>query len=433
MKSTHSTSTDSLPELTRRRFLQHSTMAAAGASLISDFPFLTTTRAAPDDPIRVGLIGCGGRGSGAIRDVVASAANVSIVALADVFEDRLKGCRDGLKRERGADIPDDHCFTGFDAYQKLIALPDVNFVILAAPPGFRPPHLRVAVEAGKHVFMEKPVAVDGPGVRSVIESGEIARSKGLGIVAGTQRRHQASYMETIKRLQDGVIGDILAMRAYWNQGLIWGRAWSPSISDMENQLRNWYCYTWLSGDHIVEQHVHNLDVCNWIMNDHPIKAHGLGGRQVRSGKEHGHIYDHFAIEYEYKSGARMFSQCRQISGCSDNVSEGVIGSLGTGNPANSYQVKGGASWRFAGRGANPYQQEHTDLIASIRVGKPLNEARQVAESTLTAIMGRESAYSGRTVEWEAALNSTKSLVPEKPEFGSMPFPEVAMPGKHKLA
>lgn len=379
------------------------------------------------------MIGCGGRGSGAIRDALAAAPNVQAVALADVFEDRMKACRSGLKKDRNLDIPDDHCFAGFDAFKKLIALSDVNYVILATPPGFRPPHLRAAIEAGKNVFMEKPVAVDGPGIRSAIESGEMARQKKLAIVAGTQRRHQVSYIETIKRLQDGAIGEILELRAYWNQGLIWGRPWNASLSDMENQLRNWYCYTWLCGDHIVEQHVHNLDVCNWVMNGHPVKAYGMGGRQVRSGKEHGHIYDHFAVEYEYANGAKTFSQSRQISGCSDNVSEAIVGTKGTSNASNSYKIKAGEGWRFAGKGANPYQQEHTDNIAGIRAGNPLNEARQVAESTLTAIMGRESCYSGQTIEWEAALNSTVSLMPEKLEFGSLPFPPVAMPGKYRFA
>jgi len=347
-----------------------------------------------------------------------------------VFPERVKDCRASLIKE-GHAIDQDNCFTGFDAFEKLVALPDINYVILATPPGFRPAHLRAAIAAGKHVFMEKPVAVDAPGIRSVIESGEMAKQKGLAIVAGTQRRHEFSYIETIKRLHDGAIGEIQSGQVYWNQGLIWGRPWGNQVSDMENQLRNWYCYTWLCGDHIVEQHVHNLDVVNWIMQAHPIRAYGMGGRQVRHGKEHGHIYDHFAVEYEYANGARMFSQCRQIDGCTDRVGEFVVGTKGTSSPEGNIQVKGGESWAFSGRNPNPYHQEHADNIAGIRAGKPLNEARQVAESTFTAILGRESCYSGQWLEWDAALSSNRVLQPEKLEFGPLPFPEVAQPGTYK--
>ncbi|MCL5096072.1 MAG: Gfo/Idh/MocA family oxidoreductase, partial [Candidatus Omnitrophica bacterium] len=232
---------------------------------------------------------------------MAAANNVKIVALADMFEDRLQGCRDGLKNEKQIEIPDDHCFTGFDAYKELLALDDVNYVILATPPGFRPIHFQAAIQAGKNVFMEKPVAVDGPGIRTVIATGELAKQKGLAVVAGTQRRHQNSYLETIKRLHDGAIGQILALRVYWNGGFIWDHPWRDGVSDMENELRNWYHYTWLCGDHIVEQHVHNLDVANWILNDHPIRAYGMGGRQALTGR--GQKYDHFAVEFEYKNGA----------------------------------------------------------------------------------------------------------------------------------
>jgi predicted dehydrogenase len=415
--------------VSRREFLRNSTLLVAGTALA---PYVLTTHAAPDSPeIKVGLIGCGGRGSGAIRDAIKAAPNVKAVALADVFEDHVKGCQKGLKND-GIEVPDSMCFHGFDAYKKVLEIPEINYVILATPPGFRPIHFKAAIEAGKNVFFEKPVAVDGPGIRMVIEAGELAKQKGLSVVAGTQRRHEFSYIETIKRLQDGAIGDIVCLRAYWNQGLIWGKPWDPNKSDMENMLRNWYCYVWLCGDHIVEQHVHNLDVCNWIMGTHPIKAYGQGGRQVRSGKEHGHIYDHFAVEYEYPNGVRMFSQCRQISGCSDNVSEAAVGLKGTSNPAGSISVKGGDSWRYSGQNPNPYVQEHKDNIDAIRTGKPLNEARQVAESTLTAIMGRESAYSGQIISWDEALNSKRSLMPEKLEFGPMPYPEVAMPGKYKF-
>ena len=334
---------------------------------------------------------------------------MSVVAVADVFKDQADAAAAEFK------VPAEHTFVGFDAFRKVIAIPELNYVILATPPGFRPLHLRAAVEAGKHVFMEKPVAVDGPGIRSVLESGEIARQKGLSIVAGTQRRHQAGYLEAVKRLQDGAIGDVMALRAYWCQSAIWNKTWNSNVSDMENQLRNWYHYLWLCGDHIVEQHVHNIDVCNWILNDHPISAYGMGGRQVLTGR--GQIYDHFAIEFQYKNGARLFSTCRQIDNCKEKIGESATGTKGefqsgsknSAVPTNTITVKGGEKWAFSGEERTPYEQEHVDLIKSIREGLKLNEARQVAESTLTAIMGREAAYTGQSVEWDAVSELHESL------------------------
>jgi predicted dehydrogenase len=443
-------------DFSRRRFLKTSTLAVAGAAALRDVPAVFTTRAVPDDPIRIGVIGCGGRGTGAAlnalqaathvvypqagyhtEDVAAGARraadNVSIVALADVFPDRLARCREQLAAV-DVRVADDACFTGFDAYQQLLARDDVNYVILATPPHFRPAHLMAAVEAGKHVFMEKPVAVDGTGVRTVIAAGELARQKGLGIVAGTQRRHDRGYIETVKRLQDGAVGEIHTGRAYWNGGVIWVVEREPGWSDMEWQLRNWNYFTWLSGDHIVEQHVHNLDVINWVLGTRPLTAHALGGRQARFGELYGHIYDHFAVEYEYPNGVRVYSQCRQIDGCEMRVGEGVEGSLGTSNCYDTILTKDGGKWRFRDKNApNPYEQEHLDLIESIRAGSPLNEARAVAESTLTAIMGRESAYSGQAVTWEQALQSEKRWGPATYAFGDLPFPEVPIPGKYALA
>jgi predicted dehydrogenase len=438
--------------VSRRRFLKHSSVALASAAALSDFPFVRTARAAPDDPIRIGLIGCGGRGTGAVADAFGAATtvvypqagyhtedlaadanlankNISVIALADVFPDRLNRCREQLSKLK-ITIPEAMCFTGFDAHKQLLAVPDVNYVILATPPHFRPIHLKAAIVAGKNVFMEKPAAVDGPGVKMVLEAGELAKQKGLGIVAGTQRRHMRGYRETIKRLHDGEIGEIVYGRAYWNGGTIWVIERQSGWSDMEWQLRNWNYFTWLSGDHIVEQHVHNLDIINWVLNDHPIRATALGGRQARPGAAQGHIYDHFAVEYEYANGARMFSQCRQMDGCDGKVAEAVVGVKGTSNCANFIKGNDGKLWRFRDQEVNGYQQEHQDLIASIRAGVPLNEAKAIAESTLTGIMGRESAYSGRTVEWDALLNSNLKLGPPKYEFGSLPFPEVAIPGKY---
>jgi myo-inositol 2-dehydrogenase / D-chiro-inositol 1-dehydrogenase len=422
------------PNVTRRVFLKNTSLAVAAAA-VTEFPFVSTVQAASDDPIHVALIGCGGRGTGAAQNVleagqVLNAANsaVKLVAFGDIFPKPLETIR-----ARFPEVPAEHCFSGFDAYQKVLALPEVNYVILATPPGFRPMHLRAALEAGKNVFMEKPVAVDGPGIRSVLGSGELAARKGLHIAAGTQRRHQAGYLETIPRLQDGVIGEIICLRAYWNGGAIWHRGYDPNQSEMENQIYNWYHYVWLSGDHICEQHVHNLDVCNWIMNAHPVSAYGQGGRQA-IGNKTGHIWDHFAVEFEYPGGVRMFSQCRQINHTDGRVSEAVHGAKGTANPAGTYRVNGGESWKTSLKldSLNPYVQEHIDLIRAIRGGKPLNEARNVAESTLTAILGRESAYSGLLLSWDEVLESKTSLMPEKLEWGPAPHWEVAIPGIHKL-
>ena len=452
MNEPASTSTKTSVPVSRRHFLQHTSVAVASAAALSDLPWVLTAHAAPDDPIRIGLIGCGGRGTGAAADALGAATNVvypqagyhtedvkadaalasknvKVIALADVFPDRLNSCREQLARLK-LTIPQEMCFTGFDAYKQLLAVPEVNYVILATPPHFRPMQLKAAIEAGKNVFMEKPVAVDGPGAKLVIEAGELAKQKGLGIAAGTQRRHMRGYNETIQRLHDGAIGEILYGRAYWNGGTIWVVDRQAGWTDMEWQLRNWNYFTWLSGDHIVEQHVHNLDIINWALHDHPIKALALGGRQARPGPSQGHIYDHFAVEFEYANGARMFSQCRQMDGCDGMVGEAVVGAKGSSNCSNYIKANDGKLWRFREQDANPYQQEHKDLIASIRAGAPLNEARAVAESTLTAIMGRESAYSGRTVEWDALLNSSAKLGPPKYEFGSLPFPEVAIPGKY---
>ncbi len=445
-------STSTSAPVSRRRFLKHSSIAVASAAALSELPWVRTAHAAPDDPIRIGVIGCGGRGTGAVADALGAATNVvypqagyhtedlkadaalvnkhvTVVALADVFPDRLNSCREQLAKLQ-LTIPSERCFTGFDAYKQLLAVPEVNYVILATPPHFRPMHLKAAIEAGKNVFMEKPVAADAAGVKMVIEAGELAKQKSLGIVAGTQRRHLRGYNETIKRLHDGAIGEIIYGRAYWNGGTIWVIDRKEGWSDMEWQLRNWNYFTWLSGDHIVEQHVHNLDIINWTLNDHPIKALAMGGRQARPGSAQGHIYDHFAVEYEYANGARMFSQCRQMDGCDGLVAEAVVGTKGSSNCSNYIKAGDGNLWRFRDRDVNAYQQEHQDLIASIRAGAPLNEARTVAESTLTAIMGRESAYSGRVVEWDALLNSGTRLGPDKYEFGSLPFPEVAIPGKY---
>jgi len=359
---------------------------------------------------------------------------VEIVALADLFQDRIDWCLEKLA-ELGdkVQVPPERRFVGFDAYQGVLAC-DLELVILATPPGFRPRHLRAAVEAGKHVFMEKPVAVDPVGVRSVMVSSDLAREKGLAIVAGTQRRHDPGYIETIKRIHGGAIGRIVAAQCYWNQGALWVKPRQPEWSDMEWQCRNWLYFTWLSGDHIVEQHVHNLDVINWALKSPPISAVGVGGRQARTGPEFGNIYDHFCVEYEYPGGVRVLSMCRQIEGTSERVSERLVGTCGTADPRGA--IDGLFKYRYRpakGREVNPYVQEHVDLLASIRKGKPLNEGRRIAESTLTAIMGRMSAYTGREVSWNWVLNASQlDLSPPRYEMGDLPVEPVAVPGQTKL-
>lgn len=412
----------------RRDFLATSA-AVAGGLLASPFP---AVHAAGDETIKVGLIGCGGRGTGAARDCAVSSAGVKIVALGDAFPDRIDAARQNLKRELGDkfDVSDDHCHVGFDAYKKVLDS-GIDLVILATPPGFRPMHLEAAVAAGKNIFTEKPVGVDGTGIRRVLAAYEEAKKKNLAIVAGTQRRHQQFYVDSMEAIHEGAIGDVVAGRCYWNQGPLWNKPRESSWSDMEWQLRNWLYFTWLSGDHIVEQHVHNLDVMNWAIKAHPVRAVAMGGRQVRTDPAYGHIFDHFAVEYEYPNGVFVSSYCRQIEGCENNVSEALAGSKGNWD-SRANRVPGSRRRSRGGGETNPYVQEHTDLIASIRAGKPLNELKTVAESTLTAIMGRMSAYTGKAVSWEQAINSKLDLMPRELAWGKLAVPPVAIPGVTEL-
>jgi predicted dehydrogenase len=412
--------------LTRRDFIK---TAAATAGLMASGNFAFAHSAS--EIIRVGLIGCGGRGTGAAKDCVESSPGVEIVALGDLFQDRLDQCKERLRTAIGErfKVADERCFAGFDAFKNVIA-GDIDLVVLATPPAFRPAHLRAAIEAGKHVFMEKPVAVDPAGVRAVMESSDLASQKGLAIVAGTQRRHHPGYLETMKRIHAGAIGDLVTAQVYWNQGGLWMNPRQPGWTDMEWQARNWLYFTWLSGDHIVEQHIHNLDVANWALRSHPLKAVGVGGRQVRVDPGYGHIFDHFAIEFEYPNGVRVLSMCRQIDGTATQVSEHLVGTKGTSNAAS--WIKGPKAWRLEAEAPNPYVQEHKDLIASIRNGQPLNEGRQVAESTLTAIMGREAAYTGQVITWDEILNAELDMMPKNLGFGPLPLPPVAVPGVTKV-
>ena len=421
---------DLLSGLTRRDFLRAS--AAATAGLATQWtPGYAAAHAGAAETIRVGVIGCGGRGTGAAANCINSAEGVELVAMGDLFPDRIERAKNQLTRAIAEKfkVTPDRTFTGFDAYKQVIAS-DVDLVILATPPGFRPEHLKAAIDAGKHVFTEKPVAVDPVGIRSVIATADLAKSKNLAIVAGTQRRHDPKYIETIRRIHAGEIGDVMAGQVYWNQGGLWTAERKPEMSDAEWQIRNWLYFTWLSGDHVVEQHVHNIDVANWVLGGHPIRANGVGGRQVRTGPEYGHIYDHFGVEMEYENGARILSMCRQQDGTEGYVGEYFIGTKGTSNAADT--IRGATSWKYSGESVNPYQQEHTNLIASIRAGTPLNEGRQVAESVLTAIMVREAAYTGQAVTWDQVLEAELDLTPKNLAFGDLPVAPVAMPGVTKL-
>ncbi len=420
-------------KMSRRDFMKTSAAISAAA-------MLSPTRnvfAAGSDKIRIGLIGCGRRGTGAAKNCVLSSDGVELVAMGDLFRDKLDKCLANLSKtvDDKVSVTKDTCFVGFDAYKKVLEC-DVDLVLLATPPGFRPLHLKAAIEAGKHVFMEKPVAVDPVGARSIIESSELAGEKGLAIVAGTQRRHQLNYIEIIRRIHNGDIGRIVAAQCYWIGDYNYYKAVKrrPDWSDMEWQCRNWNYFTWLGGDHIVEQHVHNLDIINWAMQANPVKCIGMGGREVRTGPEYGHIFDHFAVEYEYENGVRVSSMCQQMQGCTNRVSENIVGSNGSAYTTGSVgRITGQNQFNYDGPKPSPFIQEHADLIASIRKGRPLNEGRRIAESTLMAIMGRMSAYTGRALKWDWMMNASElDLTPPKYEFGDLPVPPVPVPGKTKL-
>jgi len=418
--------------LSRRRFVKMSAQGGTAALLI---PGGIAFGKAPDK-IKVGLIGCGGRGTGAgIIDCAQSSPGIELVAMGDIFEDHVKVAPERIKanlKKRGLSVKDiykvtpETTFVGFDAYKKVIAS-NVDMVILTTPPYFRPEHLRAAVEAGKHVFMEKPVAVDPVGVRSVIKNSDLAKKKGLSIVAGTQLRRGESNRETIRRIYNGDIGEITGGQVVRTGGAM--RDWrteqkdrKPEWTDMEYQIRRWLFWTWLSGDFIVEMHVHNLDIMNWILQSHPVKCIGLGGRQVRTEKEFGDIYDHFAVEYEYPNDLRIEYMGTQMDGYDWRGDERVTGTKGSAHIfGGNGVIEGSNPWKFEGEQKNPSVLQFTDLVDSIRNGNPINEGRQVAESTMTAILGRMSAYSAQVLDWDSALNkSDLDLTPGKMEFGDLP-------------
>jgi predicted dehydrogenase len=418
----------------RRDFLR----TAAIAGTLAAAPHV---HAAGSDLLRVGLIGCGNRGTGAATQALKADKNVQLVAMGDAFEDRLQDSLATLMKDKGAaskvSVKPEYCFVGFDAYKQVIAASDV--VLLCTPPHFRPLHLKAAVEAGKHIFAEKPVAVDAPGVRSVLATCELARKKNLSIVSGLCLRYDDGFKETVKRLHDGAVGDILALQANDYRGPIWVKPRQSDWTDMLWQMRNWYYFTWLCGDFNVEQHVHFLDVCTWVMkNEYPVHAVGLGGRQVRTGPEYGHIYDHFSVVYEYANGARLFSNCRQQRGCKNDISAHIVGSKGRAEFSD--RRKGlsihaaGSPWLYDWPSNDMYQTEHDELFASIRNGKLINNGEYMAKSTLLAIMGRMAAYTGQQISWEMAMNSKEDLTPPRYDWNiELAVPPVAMPGVTKFA
>jgi predicted dehydrogenase len=413
--------------LNRRDFLRTTSAAMAGASVLGGLSVERSAFAASSDTLKLALIGCGGRGSGAAGQALSTEGPVKLVAMADVFKDRLQGSLSALqeKHKDRVDVPPDCQFIGFDAYKQAIALADV--VILATPPGFRPMQFEEAVKQGKNIFTEKPVATDPPGIRRFMAAAEESKKKNLKVVVGLQRHYDEGYRETIKRLHDGAIGDIVAMRCYWNGETPWVHTRAElekdcghQLTEMEYQMRNWYYFTWICGDHIVEQHIHNLDVINWVKGGHPVRAQGMGGCEVRKGPDYGEIFDHHAVEFEFEDGSRSFSFCRHIHGCWNSVSEHVIGTKGTCD-VGGHMIRGSNQWRFKREGIrDPYQQEHDELFAAIRNNTTLNNADYGATSTMTAILGRLATYSGKMVEWDAAMKSDITLFPDKLAWDATP-------------
>jgi predicted dehydrogenase len=416
----------------RRDFLKTSGVAA-GAALAGTLVVPTGVFAKGDDTIKIGLIGCGGRGTGAADQALSTTGQVKLVAVADAFEDQAQKAVAGLKAQHGdrVDVKSDNVFVGFEAYKQAIDS-GIDLIVIATSPGFRPIHFEYAVQQGKNIFMEKPVATDGPGIRRVMAANQEAKKKNLKVAVGLQRHHQAGYIETIKRIHDGALGgidngEIELIRVYWNGTTPWVRQRRPGQTEMEYQMRNWYFFTWLCGDHIVEQHIHNLDVANWIKNAHPVSARGIGGRTLRNGPDHGQIFDHHYVEYTYADGTKMASQCRHWDRSKGDVSEHVHGIKGYCDVSGyRMQLRDGTVWSQRRRGErNAYQVEHDDFFLAIRNNEPYNEADNGASSTMTAILGRMATYSGEEVTWDQGINSDLDLHPAIYDFKA--DPEVLWP------
>ena len=416
----------------RRDFLKTSAVAVAATSTL-----LPGAHAAGDDTLRVGLVGCGGRGTGAAREALRADSRVKLVALCDIFQDKLDESLGNLKNIKDIaakiDVPPDRQFTDFDGYQKLLGCVDV--VLLCTPPGFRPQHLKAAIEAGKHVFCEKPVAVDVAGAKSVIETARLAKEKNVSLCSGFCYRYEQPKRETVKRIHDGMIGDVAAMHITYLTNPIPHRGSKPEWTPMEYQVRNWYFHTWLSGDFIVEQHCHNFDKAAWVFKgEMPVACTGVGGKQTNTDPKYGYIYDHFSVAFEYKNGAKLFSMCRQMAGCTGDVNDHVIGTEGSAQLMKHTIAGKKGNWEF---GDQPfklmYQAEHDELFAGIRSGKFINDGEAAAYSTLMAILAREAAYSGRRIKWDELLASKQNLAPKQYAWGPNPIPGTPMPGVYKFA
>ena len=414
----------------RRQFLRTSSTALVAGGLATGVA--PAVHAAGSDTLKLGLIGCGGRGTGAIAQALAADKNTKLVALGDAFEDKVEGCVSRLAKSPVADqvaVDADHRFSGFDAHKRVIAA-DVDIVLLACPPQFRPGHLKAAIDAGKHVFAEKPAAVDAPGVRSVLATTEEAKKKNLSIVSGLCWRYETGMQETIKRIHDGAVGDITALEATRYSGGVGKLAKrEEGWTDMYYQMRNWYYYTWLSGDFNVEQFVHNLDLMAWVMKDeYPISCHSSGGRQIRTGAEYGHIYDHFNSVYEYAGGVKLYAGTRHWPGCQGATLSLTIGSQGRCDMMK-YGISGTNPWQWDGKRTVMHQLEHDAMYRALRKGEVINNGHYMANSTMMAIIARMSAYTGKVLSWEQAMNSKEDLTPPSYDWDTpMPEPAVAMPG-----
>jgi len=418
-------------EPTRRDVLRGASGALAASALAPRARAKGVPRPA-DEELKIGLVGCGARGTGAAANALRADPNVRLVALADVFADQVEGCLNNLKATEDVaarvDVDEARRFVGFDAYRGVIASCDV--VLLATSPHFRPQHVAAAVAAGRHLFVEKPVATDAPGLRAMRAACREAAQKGLSLVSGLCYRYENAKRETMRRLHDGAIGDVVAMQTTYNTGALWHRGRQPEWSDMEWQIRNWLYFTWLSGDHIAEQHIHSLDKMAWVMRDeYPLQATASGGRIVRTDPKFGNVYDHFNTVFEWKSGVRCFSSCRQWSGAASDVSDWIWGTRGRANVQRHRIEAGPWSWRWqSDEPDDMYQNEHDALFASIRSGEPIDNGEYMCNSTMMAIMARMSAYTGQTITWEQAWSSLEDLSPPAYEWGDLPVAAVAQPG-----
>lgn len=419
-------------EKNRRTFLQGSAAAVAGGALTASLGAARFAHGAGSDVIKVGVIGCGGRGRSAAQNACRAGKDVRITALCDLFDDRLQQAHNILSRRINKaqyDVADDHRFSGFDGYKQMLQT-DVDVVCLCTPPHFRPAQLKAAIDAGKHVFCEKPVAVDAPGVRSVMETSKRAKEKDLTIVSGLCWRYDYGVRETVGRIKDGAIGDITSIQENYLTGTLWHRGGRDEFgSEMEYQCRNWLYFTWLSGDHIVEQHIHSLDKAMWLMDDvPPVHCFGLGGRQHRTAEQWGHIYDHFAVCYEWADGRKTFAFTRQMSGCHNDTDDYIVGTKGRAAVLDYKIESEGKTWEYKGPTPSMYDVEHKELFAGLRKGKHINNGDYMCKSTMMAILGREACYTGKLIHWKDALASDVRLGPDKYEFGDIPVPEVARPG-----